>query len=143
MDFESVFKQLDEISLTAMNGRITEIVGLLIKAVVPEVKMGEICMIKRPGTPLLAEVVGFTKDEVFLSPMSEMTGVGPSSEVVPLKTTLHIKVGPELLGRVLDGLGNPLDEDEKGPLNLQETYPVMSPPPDPLKRKMIETPHLR
>ena len=113
MDFESVFKQLDEISLTAMNGRITEIVGLLIKAVVPEVKMGEICMIKRPGTPLLAEVVGFTKDEVFLSPMSEMTGVGPSSEVVPLKTTLHIKVGPELLGRVLDGLGNPLDEEEK------------------------------
>ncbi|MBM3197491.1 MAG: EscN/YscN/HrcN family type III secretion system ATPase [Chlamydiae bacterium] len=140
MDFDSVFKQLDEISLTAMNGRITEIVGLLIKAVVPEVKMGEICMIKRPGTPLLAEVVGFTKDEVFLSPMSEMTGVGPSSEVVPLKTTLHIKVGPELLGRVLDGLGNPLDEEEKGPLNLQETYPVMSPPPDPLKRKMIETP---
>ncbi|MFZ4773049.1 MAG: type III secretion system ATPase SctN [Chlamydiia bacterium] len=140
MDFDSVFKELDEISLTAMNGRITEIVGLLIKAVIPDVKMGEICLIKRVGAPLLAEVVGFTKDEVFLSPMSEMVGIGPTSEVIPLKTTLHVKVGPELLGRVLDGLGNPLDEKEKGPLVLSESYPVMAAPPDPLTRRMIDTP---
>jgi len=140
MDFDSVFKQLDEISLTAMNGRITEIVGLLIKAVVPDVKMGEMCMIKRAGPPLLAEVVGFTKDEVFLSPMSEMVGIGPTSEVIPMKSTLRVKVGPQLLGRVLDGLGNPLDLEEKGPLELTETYPVMASPPDPLKRKIIDTP---
>lgn len=69
-----------------------------------------------------------------------MTGIGPSSEVIPTHLPLHIKVGPQLLGRVLNGLGEPLDEKEKGPLILNETYPVIQAPPDPLKRKRIETP---
>jgi ATP synthase in type III secretion protein N len=68
-----------------------------------------------------------------------MTGIGPSSEVIPTHLPLHIKVGPQLLGRVLNGLGEPLDEKEKGPLILNETYPVIQAPPDPLKRKRIET----
>jgi len=141
--FENVDKlidQLEEIELTSVHGRITEIVGMLIKAVVPQVKMGEVCMIKRPGEPLMAEVVGFTKDEVYLSPLGAMTGVGPSSEVIPMRIPLTIKVGKNLLGRVLDGLGNPLDVDEKGPLEVDETFPVINPPPNPLTRKIIDTP---
>ena len=90
--------------------------------------------------PLITEVVGFTKEEVFLSPLGEMKGVGPSSEVIPTRLPLHIKVGPNLLGRVLDGMGRPLDEDEKGPLELEETYSVINPPPDPLEREMISEP---
>lgn len=97
-------------------------------------------MIKREGEPLMAEVVGFTKDEVFLSPLGEMIGIGPSSEVIPMRIALHIKVGPQLLGRVLDGLGRPLDEDTKGPLVLEESYSVINPPPDPLKRAMVTEP---
>jgi len=113
---------------------------MLIRAVVPQVKMGEVCLIKRDGEPLAAEVVGFTKDEVILSPLGEMSGIGPSSEVIPMRMPMHIKVGPELLGRVLNGLGQPIDEDTKGPLNLTESFPVINPPPDPLKRMLIEEP---
>jgi type III secretion protein N (ATPase) len=131
---------LDDLQLTTINGRITEIVGMLIKAVVPQVKIGEVCLIKRAGPPLRAEVVGFTKDEVLLSPLGEMTGIGPSSEVIPTHLPLHIKVGPQLLGRILNGLGEPLDEETKGPLILEETYPVIQAPPDPVKRMPVNKP---
>ncbi len=139
-DFDKLLGHLESIELTTVHGRITEIIGMLIKAVVPNVKMGEVCLIKRTGEPLIAEVVGFTKEEVFLSPLGEMSGVGPSSEVIPMRLPLHIKVGPQLLGRVLDGLGNPLDTDFHGPLNLEESFSVINPPPDPLTRSMIEEP---
>lgn len=110
---------------------------MLIKAVIPQVKIGELCLIKREGEPLRAEVIGFTQEEVILSPLGEMSGIGPSSEVIPTRMPLHIKVGPALLGRVLNGLGEPLDIDENGPLELTETYPVIQTPPDPLKRRPI------
>ncbi len=139
-DFEKLIGHLENIELTTIHGRITEIVGMLIRAIVPNVKMGEVCLIKREGEPLIAEVVGFTKEEVFLSPLGEMTGIGPSSEVIPTRLPLHIKVGPQLLGRVLDGLGRLLDLEEKGPLELEEIYSVINPPPDPLTREMITEP---
>src|SRR5580658_217366 len=74
-DFEKLITHLDEIELTTVHGRITEVVGMLIKAVVPQVKMGEVVMIKRDGEPLMAEVVGFTREEVYLSPLGEMAGI--------------------------------------------------------------------
>jgi ATP synthase in type III secretion protein N len=138
--FDKLISQLENLELTTVHGRITEIVGMLIRAIIPQVKMGEVCLIKREGDPLMAEVVGFTKDEVFLSPLGEMKGIGPSSEVIPMRMSMQIKVGPKLLGRILDGMGNPLDEDTKGPLILEETYPVINSPPDPLKRKVIKEP---
>lgn len=138
--FDNLIEQLEQLELTTVHGRITEVVGMLIKAVVPQVKMGEVCLIKREGPPLMAEVVGFTRDEVYLSPLGEMYGIGPSSEVVPMRMPLQIKVGPQLLGRVLNGLGEPLDLDTKGPLELEETYSVINPPPDPLKRDTITEP---
>ena len=139
-NFDKLLGQLENIELTTVHGRITEIVGMLIKAVVPNVKMGEVCAIKRERGPLIAEVVGFTKEEVYLSPLGEMHGIGPSSEVIPMRLPLHIKVGPALLGRVLDGLGHPLDTQLKGPLALNESYSVINPPPDPLKREIISQP---
>lgn len=138
--FDKLMSHLEDVELTAVHGRITEVVGMLIRAVVPQVKMGEVCLIKRSGEPLAAEVVGFTKDEVILSPFGDMRGIGPSSEVVPMRMPMHIKVGPHLLGRILDGLGRPLDEDEKGPLQVDETFPIINPPPDPLKRTLIQKP---
>lgn len=138
--YDKLISQLENLELTTIHGRITEVVGMLIRAIVPQVKMGEVCLIKRDGDPLMAEVVGFTKEEVLLSPLGDMGGIGPSSEVIPMRMPLHIKVGPQLLGRVLNGLGEPLDEDEKGPLNLEESFRVVNPPPDPLKRQIIDTP---
>ena len=139
-NFEKLITHLDEIELTTVHGRITEVVGMLIKAVIPQVKMGEVVMIKRDREPLMAEVVGFTREEVYLSPLGEMSGIGPSSEVIPLRMSMQIKVGPQLLGRVLNGLGKPLDTDTKGPLVLEESFPVICAPPDPLKRQLISEP---
>lgn len=138
--FDKLINHLEDVELTTVHGRITEVIGMLIRAVVPQVKMGEVCLIKREGEPLAAEVVGFTKDEVLLSPLGDMKGIGPSSEVVPMRMPMHIKVGPKLLGRVLNGLGQPIDEDVKGPLEVEESFPVINPPPDPLKRGLIDKP---
>lgn len=139
-EFDRLIGSLEDVELSTVNGRITETVGMLIKAVVPNVKIGEICLVQRDGPPLLTEVVGFTQEEVFLSPLGEMTGVGPSSEVIPTHSTLKIKVGPELLGRVLNGLGEPLDTDTMGPLECTEEYPVLQAPPEATKRKRISEP---
>lgn len=140
-NYDKLISGLEDVQLTTVMGRITEVVGMLIKAVVPQVKIGEVCLIKRELLPpLMTEVVGFTRDEVYLSPLGEMTGIGPSSEVIPTRLQLHIKVGPELLGRVLNGLGEPIDTDVKGPLILNETSPIFRAPPDPLKRGRITTP---
>ncbi len=139
-DFDTLLSGLDDVELTTVNGRITETVGMLMKAVVPNVKIGELCLIKREGEPLRAEVVGFTRDEVFLSPLGEMSGIGPSSEVIPTGLPLHIKVGQKLLGRVLNGLGEPIDTETHGPLDVHEIYPVIQSPPDPLKRQRISEP---
>lgn len=138
--FDKLISHLEDVELTTVHGRITEAVGMLIRAVVPQVKMGEVCLIKRQGEPLAAEVVGFTKEEVILSPLGDMQGIGPSSEVIPMRMPMHIKVGPNLLGRVLNGLGQPIDEETHGPLLLEETYPIINTPPDPLKRKLIKEP---
>lgn len=138
--FDKILGGLEDLEMTTVNGRITEIVGMLIKAIVPNVKIGEICMIKREGEPLLTEVIGFTREEVYLSPLGEMKGIGPSSEVIPTHLPLKIKVGRELLGRVLNGLGEPIDTESKGPLELHDTYPVIQSPPDPIKRMPIKEP---
>ena len=138
--FDRLISHLEDVELTTVHGRITEAIGMLIRAIVPQVKMGEMCLIKRQGDPLVAEVVGFTKDEVILSPLGDMRGIGPSSEVIPMRVPMHIKVGPKLLGRVLNGLGQPIDVESQGPLELEESYPVFNVPPDPLKRKPIDRP---
>lgn len=138
--FDRILGGLDDIKLTTVNGRITEVVGMLIKAIIPGVKIGEVCLVKREGEPLRTEVVGFTRDEVFLSPLGEMKGIGPSSEVIPTHLPLHIKIGPNVLGRILNGLGEPLDEATQGPLICDDIYPVIQAPPDPTKRKRISEP---
>jgi ATP synthase in type III secretion protein N len=138
--YDNIISHLEDMELTTVHGRITEVVGMLIRAVIPQVKMGEVCIIKRDPDPLIAEVVGFTKEEVLLSPLGNMSGIGPSSEVIPMKMPLHIKVGQNLLGRVLNGLGEALDIEEKGPLELEEDYSVINPPPNPLKRGIISKP---
>jgi type III secretion protein N (ATPase) len=138
--FDDILNHLEEVELTTVHGRVTEIVGMLIKAVIPQVKLGEICLIKRETTPLFAEVVGFTKDEVFLSPLGTLEGIGPSAEVIPMKMPFQVKVGDQLLGRILNGLGEAIDLDQKGALHLDKEVPILAPPPDPLKRRLIDKP---
>jgi ATP synthase in type III secretion protein N len=141
LQMEQVMGRLDEVETTSVSGRITQTVGMIIRAVVPHVKIGEICLVKRDEMePLMCEVVGFTSEEVILSPLGEMTGIGPSSEVIPTHRILSVKVGPNVLGRVLDALGRPLDVATKGPLEVSDYVPVYRAPPDPVTRKSIKEP---
>ncbi len=123
-----------------IKGRVTEVVGTIIKAIVPDVKIGELCTLKNPWETdgLLAEVVGFLQDAALLTPLGELTGISSSTEVIASGKTHQVPVGPQLLGRILDGLGNPFNKEDK--LNVDTYYPVYASPPAPMSRRLIKEP---
>lgn len=134
-------KIIDNVSCIKPTGRVKELTGLVLKAKVPGVHAGEICYIQSSSHKAVrAEVVGFQEDTAILMPLGDIEGIGVGSEVIPTGQPLTVKVGEMLLGRVLNGLGEPLDIEEKGPLITDEEYPVYNYPPDPLKRQRITTP---
>ncbi len=129
-------------SAVRLRGRVIQVTGTVIKAVVPTVKIGEICILRNPGETLdmKAEVVGFSKGTALLMPTGDTHGISAETEVIPTGRVHMVAVGAELLGRVLDGLGNPLDADSYGALSTARSYPVFADAPDPLRRKIITTP---
>ena len=131
---------VDQARPVEVRGRVTQVVGTIIKAVVPGVQIGELCSLRNPidGRELLAEVVGFSKQAALLTPLGGLIGVSSSTEVIPSGKTHEVAVGPELLGRVLDGLGNPMDGQP--PIKAADYYSVYAPPPNPMTRKMIDKP---
>ncbi|GBG56301.1 EscN/YscN/HrcN family type III secretion system ATPase [Sporomusaceae bacterium FL31] len=121
-----------------MNGKITQIIGLVIESQGPNVNLGELCYVcprSTGGEMIPAEVVGFRQNRVLLMPIGEMQGIGPGCEVIAAQRTLKVAVGRQLLGRILDGLGNPMDG--KGPLSSNIEYPLHAIPPHPLSRPRI------
>lgn len=133
-------KALDHMDLIKYYGKVSQVIGLTIESNGPSVKIGEICKIDtfRKKSTLLTEVVGFKEKKVLLMPLGDMEGIGPGSRVEATGATLEVNVGHHLLGRVLDGLGNPLDD--KGPLQASKSYPVMGQPLNPLERTRIKEP---
>lgn len=133
---------VEEANPIEVKGRVLQVIGTLIKASVPRVKIGELCSLKNPWDDwtLLAEVIGFSQDAALLTPLGELTGVSSSTEVIPSGQMQKVPVGPQLLGRVLDGMGAPLDEDVNGPLITEDYYPVYADPPNAMKRKIIHKP---
>lgn len=120
-------------------GKVSKVVGLTIESDGPQVSIGNLCNIHIPGgNRLKAEVVGFKDEKVLLMPLGEMLGIGPGSTVSANGDTLKVAVGPELIGRVLDGLGNPIDD--KGSLQSKHFYKTDNKPPNPLTRKRISEP---
>lgn len=117
-------------------GKVAKIVGLTVESVGPTCKLNDLCKIvsKDGRQEVMAEVVGFRDSRVLLMPFESVDGIGLGATVLNTKEPLKVQVGPELLGRSLDGLGRPMDGKE---LNLKDTYPIEAPPPDALKRKMI------
>lgn len=93
-------------------GHVTHIIGLVIEADGPSSSIGDLCYIysRMDEKPVWAEVVGFKGDKILLMPLGEMEGLKPGSVVVNSGDVIKVKVGSELLGRVIDGLGNPIDE---------------------------------
>ncbi len=123
-------------------GKVLQVVGSMIKAFVPGVKVGELCTLFNPNdrTESLAEVVGFVQEAALLTPLGEVTGVSSSTQVIPSGRTHSVPVGPGLLGRVLDGLGNVSDVATKGPFTPEAYYPVYADPPPPMSRNPISKP---
>ena len=123
-----------------LTGKVTQIIGLVIESDGPNVIIGELCYIYPRNAdipPLRAEVVGFRENKVLLMPLGEMSGIGPGCEVIASEKTLSVKVGENLLGRIFDGLGNPIDG--KGEVDSAIYYPLESPPPPPLSRARIDS----
>lgn len=133
---------LDDTPTLMIKGRVIQVVGTIIKAVVPAVKVGEVCILRNPGEDfeMKAEVVGFSRDAALLTPLGDMYGISAYTEVTPTGRAHMVPVGDGLLGRVLDGLGRPLDADTAGPLQADRFYPVFADAPDPMRRRIIKDP---
>ncbi len=115
-----------------VTGRVTEICGLVVRAELPGAELGEVVQIARPGSPpLLAEAVGFRQHDVVLMPLGGLAGIAADSAVLATGAPLSIRCGDDLLGRVLDGLGQPLDG---GPPIEGETWEVDRAAPSPYSR---------
>jgi len=136
-------KYLERIQTTEtlkLSGRITQIIGLVIESQGPSVNLGELCYImpRMGGAAIPAEVVGFRQDRVLLMPIGELQGIGPGCEVVSAHKTLTVGVGQDLLGRILDGMGQPMDG--LGPVRFVEQVPLHAVPPPALSRRRISEP---
>ena len=131
---------VDWLSSVEVRGRVTELVGLLIRAGVPGARVGEICLIRSPhqSRALRAEVVGFRASEVILMPLGDIGDVAMGAEVISTGQSLRVKVGDALLGRVLNGLGDPIDS--LGAIENLTEYNVMAMPPDPMRRERVVKP---
>jgi type III secretion protein N (ATPase) len=142
LDLSPYLDLLDDATTVEVRGRVTEVTGLVIRAKVPGVRIGELCYIRAPlrDKPVRAEVVGFREQSVYLMALGELEGIGPDSEVSPTGSVMTVPVGEGLLGRVLDGLGEPIDG--KGPIYplAPVGYPVYASPPDPMHRRRILRP---
>lgn len=125
-----------------VKGRVIQVVGTIIKSSVPGVKVGEVCILRNPweNFEVQAEVVGFTREAALLTALGAMTGISAQTEVIPTRRVHMVPVGDSLLGRVVDGLGRPIDADRKGPIRPEAYYPVFADPPGPLERRIISRP---
>jgi FliI/YscN family ATPase len=123
-----------------VSGRVVRTVGLLVESRGPRARVGDLCELApeagRPRLPL--EVVGF-KDGLLQSvPLGSTAGIRPGDRIIARGASAAVRVGPGLLGRVIDGLGRPLDH--AGPLDLRDSYPLHPPPLNPLARSPIVAP---
>ncbi len=137
---EGILRRMEAAPRFAHYGRVTRVVGLVIEAVGLDVAMGELCQIRSltNESSVLAEVVGFHERGILLMPLEELEGVHPGSAVRHMGRSFGAQVGPGLLGRVLDGLGHPMDG--RGDVGPTIRVPLFADPPNPLSRRPIREP---
>ena len=142
MNVKNYYQILDKTSTIQMRGKIKEVIGLVVKAIIPGVRMGELCDIYYDdhGNGCRAEVVGFKDNVVYLMPYGDLEGIGLDSEVVPAGHGFMVRVSESLLGKVLDGLGNRLDYEDSNKEESNKEYPVNAASLHPLKRARIQRP---
>jgi flagellum-specific ATP synthase len=140
IDFARYHRILDKANPIRIYGKVSEIIGLVVEGHGPAASIGELCGIFPGGAkqPLPAEVVGFKKGKVLLMPLQSIQGLSPGCKIVSLGRKASVKVGKTLLGRVIDGLGSPIDN--KGSLECEIEYPIYADPINPLERGRITEP---
>jgi len=145
VELSEALRALDQINPRRISGRVTQVTGLVIRATVPGARVGELVFIDPdaaapPGSGRIqALVVGFRREEVVLMPLGSVSGIGPDAVVSPTGRPLTVRVGEGLLGRVLGGLGEPIDG--AGPIAGEtEDWPIERAAPDPLTRRRVDRP---
>jgi flagellum-specific ATP synthase len=135
--YTETLRQLDPVRV---NGKVTQVIGLTVESEGPDASIGDVCAIHpmKGGSPVLAEVVGFRNNRVLLMPLGELLSVGPGCDVVATGRPLTVQVGSELLGKVLDGLGKPLD-GSRLPMRLPH-HSTHNSPGNPLDRPRVTEP---
>ena len=140
MDVARLFAAVEGIAPFTRYGRVNRLVGLLVESIGPEkAALGEICLLGYPEeNAIRAEVVGFRDNRVLLMPLGQIEGIRPGTEVFPTGGPLQISVGRALKGRILDGLGNPLDG--LGAIHAESSRPLQAASPQPLSRRRVREP---
>ncbi|MBU0552945.1 FliI/YscN family ATPase [Myxococcota bacterium] len=144
LDLDALRHRLDEVKTVISRGKVTQVIGLLVEGYVPDARVGGLCEIAVEGEgqaeakPVMAEVVGFRGRTALLMPLSEIDGVRMGSLITPRRSRATVAVGQALLGRVLDGLGRPLDGAPLPPLEAE--VPLYAEPLNPLSRQPIDAP---
>jgi type III secretion protein N (ATPase) len=141
MALDRLRERLSNADTLGLRGRVTGLVGLTVRAVAPSVRAGELVVIERPSPlgPLEAEVVGFDDHTAILMPLGDASGVGLDDPVRPTGARMKVSVGEGVLGRVLDGLGRPMDGLGALEGAIQQ-WDVERDPPDPMKRRRVDAP---
>lgn len=140
IDFKKYHALLNQINPIRIHGKVSEIIGLVVEGHGPAASIGEMCEIfpDNVDKAIRAEVVGFKNGKVLLMPLQSMQGLGPGCKIISLGRKAAAGVGTNLLGRVIDGLGNPIDN--KDPITFDTEYPIYADPINPLKRGRIVEP---
>ncbi len=135
--YEDAIKQAKDIRSC---GIVKQVIGMVLEGKGPAVAVGGMCKVElKSNKPSIdAEVVGFRDNHILLMPLGEMRGIEPGAKIWVSEESARVQVGPNLLGRILDGLGNPIDN--KPPISTQTSYPLYAEPLNPMKRPRIDTP---
>jgi flagellum-specific ATP synthase len=138
LKWDSLLAAVGQMDILPVVGRVISAAGLVIESLGPKVRLGDLCYLQGDGQAVPAEVVGFRDDKILLMPLAETDGLRPGWEVHSTGGPLKAPIGNRLLGRVINGLGQPLDE--LGPLPDMPYRPITGLPPAPLTRARIKEP---
>lgn len=138
--FANAVAAIDSVGTARIFGRVVQVIGLVVECTGMALPVGSLCLIysRVSRNPVECEVVGFRENRVLVMPFGEMRGISAGDEVVCISKTQTVGTGMALLGRVIDARGNPMDG--KGMLYARDRRPIYAAPPDPVKRKRIDTP---
>ncbi len=133
-------EDIDNLITPRVYGKVRRIVGLVVEGHCPHSSVGSLCEISplEQGPPVPAEIVGYNNDQALLMPLGELRGLGPGSLIRVVRESVSIKVGDGLLGRVIDGMEQVIDDGP--PVHLQATTPLYTLPPSPMQRQKIAKP---